>query len=195
MLSFALLLCACVPWTVRPIDGGADRPVELSPAAYVESIWESKLLPAMRAQALDVNALLRPATGLPATASGKALAVKGTGSIIKIDTISKVGLAHVDLLPLDGRADVTLQIGPLLRGVALRDATGLIPFSAFTNQVQFADVANELNGRARRSTQALLNDKTPAGTRIRFLGAAERDGDAVRLPLRWVAPVEIEVLP
>ena len=37
---------ACTPWTARPIEA-VTAPAAESPARYVDSIWNSKLLPAV----------------------------------------------------------------------------------------------------------------------------------------------------
>ena len=55
-LCTAVLLCSCVPWTVRPI--GEDKQTALDPAAYVESIWASRLVPAVLSQAVDARTWL-----------------------------------------------------------------------------------------------------------------------------------------
>ena len=56
LLAVSLGLTCCVPWTVRPI--GAEKapsgPANLSPAAYVDSIWTSKLLPAIASAAVGL---------------------------------------------------------------------------------------------------------------------------------------------
>jgi predicted lipoprotein len=52
------------------------------------------------------------------------------------------------VLDYHGKSLVALQVGPVMRGTALRDAVGFIQFDQFANQLQFADVANQLNERA-----------------------------------------------
>ena len=48
--------------------------------------------------------------------------VRGEAIILEVDRSSRVGLAPMDLAPLDGEADIFLAIGPVLRGNALRDS-------------------------------------------------------------------------
>ena len=55
--------------------------------------------------------------------------VKGEGRVLSADTRSRVGVLFVDVAPFDRRADVSIQIGPVLRGTALRDATGFVRFA------------------------------------------------------------------
>ena len=54
--------------------------------------------------------------------------VKGDGVVTDLDTRSRSGLALVDVAPFDQRPDLSIQIGPVLRGTSLRDATGVVPF-------------------------------------------------------------------
>jgi predicted lipoprotein len=47
----------------------------------------------------------------------------------------------------DGEADAQAQIGPIIRGTALRDRLPLISFTAYTHQAAFAQLANAFKGR------------------------------------------------
>ena len=71
--------------------------------------------------------------------------VKGTGKVIEIHTDSQAGTAILEIPGLDEK--VALQIGPVVRGTALRDATGIVSFNQFTNQLDFADVSKEMNSQ------------------------------------------------
>ena len=93
------------------------------------------------------RALVRP----DHTPSAANLFVKGRAVVTSVDTRSRVGLALLDLTPADGRADGALQIGPVLRGTALRDALEFVKFGDFVNQIAFAEVATALNERARHA--------------------------------------------
>ena len=44
----------------------------------------------------------------------------------------------------------TVQIGPVIRGTALRDAVSFIRFNDFANQFEFAAVSNALHERVLR---------------------------------------------
>jgi predicted lipoprotein len=200
-------LCSCVPWTVRPIDSeqravGAAETVALTPAAYVESIWDSKLVPAVLDSAVDARVLLDALAQSPAEAvsryerreaSGPAyFLVTGSGVVVSVDTRSRVGLAMVDVAPFDGRPDVSIQIGPVLRGTALRDATGVVRFSDFVNQLQFADAGNEINERVLRAVLTPLHPASLAGKRVSFAGALPAR-EASSPALAELVPVRLEV--
>ena len=205
--AFAFSLSSCVPWTVVPIGqqekDTASGPAVASPAQYVDSIWSTRLVPAILNGAVEARVLLDAVAASPADAAqryghrqanGRAyFLVKGRGTVTAVDTRSRVGLALVDVAPYDGRPDISIQIGPVLRGTALRDATGIVRFTDFVNQLQFADAGNELNGRALKTVLAPLDAATLKGRGVAFAGAlAAPEGKAEPLLLELV-PVRLTV--
>lgn len=202
-LLTCLLQASCVPWTVRPIESKSKTAgTESTPANTVNAVWTDKLLPALRTQAVDARELLTALAASPEQArsrwarpQGTGLSyfvVKGTGELLRVDASSRIGVALIDVPPLDGRADLTIQTGPVMRGVGLRDVTGSFPFSGFANQLQFADVANELNLRAQQAVRGKLDASAKKGTPVTFLGVVEAELNSTP-PLRWLAPAEIEI--
>lgn len=184
------LLASCKPWTAVPIED-ANREAKgsaggLDPQAYVASIWTAKVLPEAKASALDLREA--PAGG---SATPSPRFVRGEGVILRVDRTSRVGLALVDLAPGDGQADAAIQIGPVIRGMALRDALSFVRFSDFANQLEFADVGNALNARVLAS---VLDGREPAaleGRRVSFWGATRLDAaSGGRLP--EIVPVILE---
>ena len=199
-----LTLSSCAPWTVRPIDsnkssGAAQTP---SPAAYVDSIWSTKLVPLVLNSAVDTRTLLDAYLKSPQDAvaryghrEGKGpvyFLVKGEGRVTAVDTRSRVGLVLVDLPPFDQKPDISILVGPVLRGTALRDSTGLIRFTDFANQLQFADAGNAINDRVLRSVLASVDVGKLKGKRISFAGAVTADPHAMP-PLRELMPVRLDV--
>lgn len=175
-----LALCSCVPWTVRPIDQadsgtGQDRG-KFNAAAYVDSIWNAKVLPAVLNKSVELGTLIAALRSDPVAAArqyghkqGEGAAcflVRGRGRVLRIDTASQSGRMTLDLPPYDGRPDAAIQIGPAIRGTALRDALAFIDFAQFVNQLDFADVGNELNSRAAKVELKELPGKT-----VSFWGA------------------------
>lgn len=162
-------LTGCVPWTVRPIEsakqGQADARFDAQ--RFVDSIWDSKLLPELDRQATDLASALQRE---PAKA-GAAVPVKATARVLKVNTGSSNGTLLLDLLPADGKADAVLQIGPEVRGSSLRDATTVISFSQFVNQIDFANVSTQLNRRAVRVLPPSAELARAAGRSIEFTGA------------------------
>jgi predicted lipoprotein len=181
LLLIGFLACSCVPWTVVPLqeDSSAGR---FEPSAYVESIWESRLLPYARESALPA-ASVRPGEG-----GGKALFLSGEGRVLEVETRGRTGRLSVDLPPGDGKPDLVIVTGPVIFGTALRDAAEFIEFSQFRNQLEYADVANELNRRAAESVAGFLDQETLPGRTLRFCGAWDGSGAVIE-----VVPLDLEL--
>ncbi len=147
---------------------------------FVDVIWASRVLPRFRDQATDIATVLQ-AVGQDADAAGKrygyrpksgdgpwTFAVRGTGAIKAADLQSR----HATLTVGAGGQDVTLQIGPVIFGTALRDSLPFVSFQQVENQIQFAQVSRELNDRATAAARAGLETaKLIPGARIAFAGA------------------------
>lgn len=200
----AAAVSGCKLVTVRPLNesgmpsGPSSSQQPFNAVAYVDGIWSSKVLPTAQEKAVELSLLL-PAVKTDPEAAGKQYGkregsspynflVKGRGKVLSVNTGSRVGLALVDLVPLDGQPDVSIQIGPVLRGNAVRDAVGFISFNEFVNQLQFADVANELNERVLKTVLNGIDPATLAGKMVTLHGAYTLDGDAV-----IITPLKLEV--
>jgi len=85
-------------------------------------------------------------------------------------------------------ADARVQLGPVFRGTALRDALPFIRFGDFTNQMEYAAVSRLLHERVAEGVLAGVDRATLAGRRVRFQGAFTRQAGE---PL--VAPVLLRV--
>ncbi len=198
MPLLSLLLSSCVPWTVRPIGSETDKPA-LSPSAYVDSIFKTKLVPEVLNSAVEARVLLDALSASPAEAvsrigrQGGFFVVKGRGVVLSVDTRSRNGLALVDIPPLDGRPDLSIQIGPVIRGTSRRDATGLVRFSDCVNQIQFADVGNELNDRVLKTVLAPLDKAGLRGRTVTFTGTLAAEQIPTDPPLRDLVPIELTV--
>jgi predicted lipoprotein len=176
LVGTALLLgaaAACPPWTVRPIGqpaSASETPRSTDdPSAYVASIWDARVVPAVIGGAVELSSVLN---NRPPTAN---LFVKAKAVVVSVDNKSRVGVALMDLTPADGQVDAALQIGPVLRGTALRDSLEFVKFGDFVNQVAFAEVATALNERARQSALQAITPELLIGRTISFAGAVKVD--------------------
>jgi predicted lipoprotein len=203
VFAAALLLAGCRLWTVRPIeDAQATNPGVLSPVAYVDSIWSARLLPAISNTAVDARTLLDALARSRDAARAKYcrqpangpcyLIVKGAGRVIAADQRTRSGFLAVDIAPFEGSPDLTIQIGPVLRGVSLRDATGIVQFTDFVNQIQFADVGNELNARVLKAVLAPLDAPAWKGRTVDFAGTASL-GDASGPAIQDLVPIRLSL--
>src|ERR1700752_2621276 len=114
--------------------------------------------------------------------------VKGSGKVLEVHTESQAGTLVLEVPGLNEK--IALQIGPVVRGTALRDATGAAPFDQFTNQLDYADVSKELNSRAVKTAFASVDPASLSGKTITFFGAFTFD-PRTKGPL-LITPVKVD---
>lgn len=149
------------PWTVRPLH--VDKPAAFDAMAFASTVWR-KLENEANLTAIDISKI-----AMSSSTPARARFVAGVGKVTAIDQQSRVGVMRVQIL--DGGPPVAIQIGPVVRGTALRDATSFIQFSNFANQVEYAAAANALNDHALRTVVAPLPIVTLPGRVVSFIGA------------------------
>jgi len=185
-LLFMQVFAACSLYTIRPINQTTstnqsnqfDQHFDLT--AYTNSIWSSKVVPTVLKKAVDIRTVLialksnsNAALKQYATQSSDGLynfMVKGQGKVTAVNTSSRNGLMSIQLPAYSGQSTIILQIGPVVLGTSLRDSVGFINFSQFTNQVQYAQVADALNALALQHLQGTDFTKL-RGKMVTFYGA------------------------
>ncbi len=157
---------------------------------YIDTIWDSRILPAMKERAVDLRTL-SDAVQKNEKAAGeqygyRAVAeqnpynffVKGKIKILSANVKSRNGRAEADIEPFDGKPDITVQLGPVYRGTSLRDCLDFVAFDDFKNQVEFAKLASQLNARAGEASvvpQGLREDGG-VGKTFDMYGATTQNG-------------------
>jgi predicted lipoprotein len=170
-------------------------------ATLVATTFDSKLVPALKEKAVDLPALQAAIKGgldaagaahgvrVGGAGGGWNFPVKATGVVVEEDLSSKAAVARIDV-DGDGKADAVLQLGPVVKGTAIRDTTTLYDFSTFRDQIEFARLGRALNDKAVstfKSPEGGLKGKT-----LTILGATTIRA-ASEQPL--ITPVSIEVAP
>jgi len=176
-----VLVAILRPWTVRPIED--NKPAVFDASTFASSAWP-RLVRESAHTATDVSEIATTVGTSPTSAR----IVKGTGVVSAIDRRSRVGVMLVHVAGTK-KSIVAIQIGPVIRGTALRDASGFIHFSDFTNQSDYAAAANALNDAALRTVIEPLALDTLQGRTVAFAGAigksAPREDSAIEIvPLR-----------
>ncbi|EPX87488.1 putative periplasmic lipoprotein [Rubellimicrobium thermophilum DSM 16684] len=176
-LSATALLTGCKIVQKAPQDG-AD-----APASHVEQVvldsYETQLLPHVSAAAVEFGTLRAAlAGGLEAAGAAHGIQAagggawnfltRGEGMIVGGDRESRAATLDVDA-DGDGAGDLQIQIGPIVRGTALRDAAPFYVFTDFKDQIEFADLARALNSRATADLALPGGDLT--GRSVAFEGA------------------------
>lgn len=189
-----LLLSAC-KIEHKPLPGqaadaaavGSQEKPAFNAAAEVQAMWEPRVLPAIDKMAIDYRALKKEmAAGLDAAGAAHGnrekgegapwnMAVRFTGKVVDADTEMRAGTADVDV-DGDGKADVQLQMGPVVKGTTLRDSLPFISFTSYTNQIDFAQLANALNDRAFEAALKSAERKNLKGKTVSVVGVFTTDG-------------------
>jgi predicted lipoprotein len=184
-----VVVAAC---TVKPIGwqpsagtGGGNAGGAFDAKAYVAGIWDSKVLSTFDSKSVDAATLLAAFIADPVAAEKKygnqaadngpySFMIKGSGKVLDAGAD---GLA-VDLAPPDGKADVTINTGPVILGTALRDAVGFIKFGDFTNQIDYAQVSTEMKNQVKTTVFASFDAANAVGKTVDFEGAYALSGTA-----------------
>jgi predicted lipoprotein len=154
------------PWTIRPLEAG--KPASFDAEAFASSAW-SRIVREASQSATDAAEMTAPG----ATSTTQPRFVKGTGVVETLDRQSRVGVMKVRLT-VSRPTIVAIQVGPVIRGTALRDAASFIHFSDFKNQFDYAGAANALNDYVLRAVVAPLPIDTMEGRTITFTGAVSK---------------------
>ncbi len=181
LLIAMTLLSSCTLATIRSIEDDDTAKEGFSADAYVASIWENEFIPTIEENAIDIVQLLNEldknedsaieSYGNRTSNGAYSFMIEADVQVLGVNRESRVGLAELDLLPADGKADLFLAIGPVLRGNALRDAVGFIKFNDFTNQVEFAQVSDALKSRIDTDVLSQTNIDDLVGQTVHILGA------------------------
>jgi predicted lipoprotein len=200
LLVALVALAACDIATVRKLDPTTGKAIieeerqAFDARTFVATSWDARVLPTVQQRAVPL-AVLRKALAEDraaarqrygtSTGSGRAsFLVSGTARVLDVDTTSRSGVARLDLEPYDGAPDAELQIGPVIRGTALRDALPFIRFDDFTNQLEYASVSRVLHQRIADSVLAKVDRARLTGRVIQFYGAfAEGAGTPLVTPV------------
>ncbi|MDP5307107.1 DUF2291 family protein [Paracoccus spongiarum] len=198
-VAFGLLAgCKIVP-NPDPDSAAAPLDDDQRMALLAAEIFDSRLpqhvarhavdpatLRAALAQGLDVAGAahgLRPASeGSPWN-----FILRAEGKVVEADRASRAASLLLDS-DGDGQGDLTVQLGPVVRGTALRDALDFLNFTDFRDQIEFAKLARALNDQAHDRLALPQGDLT--GLRLAVEGAMTlTSADAA-----WVmVPVALQV--
>jgi predicted lipoprotein len=169
----------------------------------VAEIWPSKVIPYFEKKAgplLEVRELAAKSSDEAGAKYGHraksedtpwTLMVKFDGVIVAADTESRASTIGVDVTG-QGKTDANVQIGPAVRGTAIRDALDFVSFGDFTNQIDFARFGKAFNTRVNHATLEKLPRDALIGRKVSLIGAYPFVS-TTETPL--VTPVEISVGP
>lgn len=166
---------------ILPADPNAKASFDnQTPQQIAQQTWQSRVIDAANNHALDAAALaiqLKTPAAKP-----QSVFVRLTSKIERVD--SSNAREQQLVMTLNGQP-LEIQTGPVVRGNAIRDATGF-KFEDFTNQVQFAQLSRAYNREAVKHLPKV--DDSWAGKNATVLMAVTLSGskadDAVALDIK-----------
>lgn len=214
-----LVLAARYGFTVVSIEA-AESAVEseaFDPVAYVDGIWESRLIPTFDEKAVELSRILAEIEpdasgavskddliaianqyGLITVGEAHVYMVEGAGQIVSVDAETSLGTAEVMLDGYDGPIRVLLYIGTRIPSddTSVRDAVGFITFGDFREQTEYGSVATEINKRVLATVLSDIDRDNLVGKTISFKGAFTiRTFNLINIDMSEIniVPVEIEL--
>ncbi|TBE82673.1 DUF2291 domain-containing protein (plasmid) [Rhizobium leguminosarum] len=201
VVAAALPGCKIIKTPTAEEKAAAAAKTAFDPNAKVEAIWQSEAVPYFEKRAGDLKDVMQLSASSPDAAGEKygnprkqssspwTYAVKITGKVIAADTASRAATLDVDA-DGDGKADAKIQIGPALRGTALRDTLDFVNFNEFKNQIEWAQFGKAFNEKANTALLSAVPRDGLVGKTVTAIGAfpLPKSGE---LPL--VTPSELKV--
>jgi predicted lipoprotein len=205
VVGLLLVSCRFVPTADVPglASAGAPNGGVFDPNKMVASIWSTKVVPYVEKKAgpfVEVRDLAAKSLDEAGARYGYraksedtpwTLMVKLNGVIVAANTESRASTISVDATG-QGKTDAIVQIGPAMRGTAIRDALDFVSFNDFINQIDFAQYGKAFNTSINRSTLEKLPRDDLVGRKVTVIGAYPF-ASGPEAPL--VTPVEISIGP
>ena len=155
---------------------------KFDPTRQVAEIWDAQALPYLDGKAAPLTEVVEAAAADAKAAGEKygnpnkqanspwTFAVKIDGTIVGAETESRAATIDVDV-NADGKADAKVQIGPAIRGTALRDSFDFVNFNEFKNQIEWAQFGKALNQHVDQSLLQAIPRDALVGKTVSVTGA------------------------
>lgn len=231
-LTIAIVVIVCIGlatvlwiygFTVVSTEEGGEtsgwaHDVGFDEVAYVDEIWESKIISTILEEANELSAVLKDMVpdedgfiqkeelmpiiekyGLITVGEAHAYMVKGTGKVVNVNTESSTGTIELSLDGYTGPVKVMLYIGPRISmdESAVRDAVGFINYGDFREQTEYGKVAAEVNKRSLERVGLSSSGDSLQGKTISFYGAFTiRTFNLVKIELKeiYIIPIQIDIM-
>ena len=191
---------------------------KFDPKAFVDGIWESKLIPTINEKAVDLSLVLGkikpddsgfasidsliPITnnyGLITVGEAHAYIVKGQGKVVDVNTKTSIGTLELMLDGYTGPIKVKFYIGPRIPSdeSSVRDAVGFINFGDFKEQTEYGKVGLEINKRSMSQVDLPPDKDTLQGKMISFYGVFTiRTFNLTKIDMNEIkiVPIQIDIV-
>jgi len=208
--ALALILAVCrvtVVYDAPPHSAAGESGVaDLSVAErFCAENWESKMLPAIEARAIDLSVFLSGVRSDLAALGAQyaersnetspwSFCLQGRAKVLDVEEPDRVTRTRLllDVAPYDGQPDVKVQVSSVIRTNAVRDAVGFLRLDDFANQVEFAELTTAFNARIQADLIQGLDVMSLVGREIDLLGCVSVTGAAGEEIL--IVPIRLDVV-
>jgi len=154
-------------------------------AKYAGNFWDNQLISVLD-KAVDAKELIelfntnmpeavRKYGKVPGVSRIYAYLLKGEGKILTIGE----GFLEISIREPWTKPDIRIITGFYIPGNAVRDASGLIDVSEFSDTMKFNEIGSEINKIVAKEVIMPFLDKNPrSGDTVRFIGATQVAQDA-----------------
>ena len=191
---------------------------KFDPKAFVDEIWESKVIPTINEKAVDLSLVLGkikpddsgftsidsliPITnnyGLITVGEAHVYIVRGQGKVVNVNTETSIGTLELLLDGYSGPIKVKFYIGPRIPSdeSSVRDAVGFINFGDFREQTEYGKVALEINKRSMAQVNLTPNKDSLQGKMISFHGVFMiRTFNLTKIDMKEIkiVPIQIDIV-
>ena len=197
LLALVILAVAAAFSTkvVSTQEAQADTAGTFDPKTYAQKHFAPDIVPYIKEKAQDLAPLLQQLSGGADQAKFGNTSGASSAYAFPVTLTAVAGTPTPPTLPLtvDGvppGTTVVLQVGPAINGTAIRDVSGTVSFNSFKNQLEYQQVATELNELVKSKVLKGVDVASLAGKKITVTGAFLRVNPA----LVSIVPTSIEVV-
>ena len=200
LIALILIIAAYNSVYFEPLDETKSQanPDTFDPVLYAADFWNNRLMNSL-SDAVDAATLLdlfetdmQQAVSTYGNTLGiasiHAYLIKGQGRILSKNDDGVV----LSVRAPDRNPDILLQTD-YIYGNAIRDASGLIGVSQFSNTMDFNNISVEINKIVKEEVVPAIREMAHVGRRVHFVGASEVSEDSPDLYPLSVIPIRVEI--
>lgn len=193
-IAFAIALVALMAFDTKVMSlDEVDSEIGFSPEQFAKDSFPD-IQEYVETNAVDASALADEALQSASEAGEQYGVSSGIGHIIPVKFTGEVveeasGIYTVDIADMPDDVVVRFQGGSAVNGTTLRDTTGEIKFSDFTNQIEYQDAGAALNEEMKRQVLEEVSEQDLTGETLEVVGSFNMIN-----PKNWlITPVSIAI--